>query len=210
MSKGQKNRRIGMGMKERNLQADSGEVENPEVVEASTTVGQETPENEAPDSQNAVLTTPEEQDEKGKVDEEKPLQILESPEKPEEPEIVAGSELMKALEESGEPSLPSWPTVCIHGNSVEKPCPKCEAIGRSPESDGLHISEMPGSIQIDREVVPLGPQPDGTTKIILTIPEGYWEAVKEWADSSGQGVEEWCNALFLQNLETWAAPAGKR
>jgi hypothetical protein len=56
----------------------------------------------------------------------------------------------------------------------------------------------------------LGLQPDGSYKIVTTIPEGYWQAVKDWAESDGATPEEWINRQLSGYLENWGSPAKGR
>lgn len=56
----------------------------------------------------------------------------------------------------------------------------------------------------------LGEQSNGSVKIVTTIPEGYYNAVKDWAESAGLTVEEWIDQCLSQYLETWGQPAQSR
>jgi hypothetical protein len=57
---------------------------------------------------------------------------------------------------------------------------------------------------------PLGLQPDGSYKVVTTIPEGYWQAVKDWAESDGVTPEDWINRQLSGYLENWGSPAKGR
>jgi uncharacterized protein YciI len=55
-----------------------------------------------------------------------------------------------------------------------------------------------------------GPQPDGTTKVIVTIQEGYWEAVQQWAEADGVPVEQWLSDRLYEYISTYGEPAKGR
>jgi hypothetical protein len=56
----------------------------------------------------------------------------------------------------------------------------------------------------------IGLQPDGTTKIIVTIQEGYWEAVQQWAEADGVPVERWLSDRLYEYISTYGEPAKGR
>ena len=56
----------------------------------------------------------------------------------------------------------------------------------------------------------IGEQPDGSYKAVVTIKEGYWNAITEWAESDGVTPEEFLSNIITQNIETYAMPAKGR
>ena len=56
----------------------------------------------------------------------------------------------------------------------------------------------------------LGLQPDGSTKVVVSIQEGYWDAVQQWAESDGVPVEQWLSNRLYEYISTYGEPAGKR
>jgi hypothetical protein len=56
----------------------------------------------------------------------------------------------------------------------------------------------------------LGQQPDGSFKVVLTIPEGYIEMIREEANNSQQTVEQWVSGQFGSTIESWWSRAQGR
>ena len=56
----------------------------------------------------------------------------------------------------------------------------------------------------------IGPQLDGTTKVVVTIQEGYWEAVQQWAEADGVPVEQWLSDRLYEYISTYGEPAKGR
>ena len=56
----------------------------------------------------------------------------------------------------------------------------------------------------------VGFQANGEYKAVVTIKEGYWNAVEEWAAADGLTPEEWLSNLVTANIETYAMPAKGR
>jgi hypothetical protein len=56
----------------------------------------------------------------------------------------------------------------------------------------------------------IGEQPDGSYKAVVTIGEGYWNAIKEWAEADGLTAEQWLSNLVMANVETYGQPAKGR
>lgn len=59
-------------------------------------------------------------------------------------------------------------------------------------------------------VAEVGPQPDGSHKAVVTLPEGWWEPVTQWADEAGISPEDWLSARVFEYIESYGLPAGKR
>lgn len=55
-------------------------------------------------------------------------------------------------------------------------------------------------------VVNLGEQPDGTFKIVVTIPEGYIESIRQQAEVDHETIEEWASKNYSEYLEGWWSP----
>lgn len=60
------------------------------------------------------------------------------------------------------------------------------------------------------EAISLGLQPDGTTKVVVTIQEGYWDAVQQWAEANGVTVEQWLSDRLYEYVSTYGEPAKGR
>jgi hypothetical protein len=56
----------------------------------------------------------------------------------------------------------------------------------------------------------LGLQPDGSFIVPVRIEEGYWNAVKEWAEAVDLTPEQWLYNLVTSNVETYGQPAKGR
>lgn len=67
------------------------------------------------------------------------------------------------------------------------------------------------SIQdIVEEAAGIGKRPDGTFGMLVTIPEGYLDPVKEQAASDGVSPEEWMSTRVVELLENFWSPARSR
>ena len=56
----------------------------------------------------------------------------------------------------------------------------------------------------------VGQQPDGSTKVVVTIQEGYFEAVTQWAESDGVPIEQWLSDRLYEYISTYGEPAKGR
>lgn len=56
----------------------------------------------------------------------------------------------------------------------------------------------------------VGPQPDGTTKVVVSIQEGYWNAVQQWAEADNVSVEQWLSDRLYEYVSTYGEPARGR
>lgn len=56
----------------------------------------------------------------------------------------------------------------------------------------------------------VGLQPDGTTKVVVTIQEGYWSAVTQWSEADGVPVEQWLSDRLYEYVSTYGEPAKGR
>lgn len=52
--------------------------------------------------------------------------------------------------------------------------------------------------------------PDGSHMAMVTIPEGWWEPVAQWAQEGGVTVEQWLSDRLYEYISSYGAPAGKR
>lgn len=67
-----------------------------------------------------------------------------------------------------------------------------------------------GKIQFVPSVSGLGEQPDGTFNLVLNIPEGLIEPIREQAASDGVTPEEWCRIRFVEMMDSWwEGPKGR-
>lgn len=75
------------------------------------------------------------------------------------------------------------------------------------QGDGFQI---PDELLATFGVVSIGPQPDGSEKFIITVAEGYTEAVRQWAESDGVPVERWLSDRLYEYISTYGEPAKGR
>jgi hypothetical protein len=88
--------------------------------------------------------------------------------------------------------------------------PDLGLVPTDPE-EGDAVTVQDGVVKIFRTGdARLGPQKNGDYGIAINIREGYWEAVKQWAEADGVAPEEWCNMRFTEYMETWSSPAKGR
>ena len=149
----------------------------------------------------------------------------------------AGNDLLAALNESGEPQFTVKP---IPGREFSNfGGPTEEELARSVYEDGKGDSETAMSIGIGtvKDLQPpcggvpmgqmqpaiiyeasggkeglarVGPQPDGTTKVVVSIQEGYWDAVQQWAEADNVPVEQWLSDRLYEYVSTYGEPAKGR
>jgi hypothetical protein len=115
--------------------------------------------------------------------EKKDFQNLETPDFTVAPELVSDGpydgaldEILKASAEEGGESVIAE----IEAPTVEEP----EQTVADNESENAE----------------LGLQSDGSYKIIVTIPEGYWGAIKEWAESDGLPTDRWISDRLCEYI----------
>jgi hypothetical protein len=129
-----------------------------------------------------------------------------------EPESVAQSESLMALQEALEASAVSEPL-------VDKMAEYFAAEIAKDSGFNFPFTERTG--QVDLAVVresqrtaprihSLGEQENGSYKLVTTIPEGYVEAVRQWAEGDGVTMEEWVDRQLSAYLENWGSPARGR
>lgn len=244
MTEAQKKRRIGVGMKPRVEQAQSGPEGASVGNEVSTTEGQ-------PESILQPVLEQMKQAETSPLATQETVQILDS----EQGCTTADPNLEKALQESGEvvdaefeevaePSAADLDAVAAELTAQQ------ETAGQegTPEStikalaDGMlgfadegtpehaTVQAMAKEILELRKVVALeaaygaasfsnakaalawalGPQPNGTLKVSVTIEEGWVSAVQDWAREADVSVERWLSDLVQSNIEAYAVPAKGR
>jgi hypothetical protein len=103
---------------------------------------------------------------------------------------------------------PYIPTMAEHEEAVREGRVVSIASIEEALSKGANVSIAPnGDVKIGGT---LGPRADGSYGIVLTVPEGYWDAVQQWAEADGVTAEEWCNMRFTEFVETWSSPAKGR
>lgn len=222
MNEGQKKRKIGTGMKPRGNKRVKPQKEKNPMTEQSTVEGHETP------SQEPVLEGREGNETPGNLEPEKgekPLQNLENS----EAMVAQDSSLEAAMKESSgeildaefsdvdEPASEEWPTHCVHGTAIKEPCEKCKAAGGGKDGKLIAEADVDDSLELepqpplDGKAFPaVGLQPDGSTKVIVTIQEGYWEAVQQWAEADGVPVERWLSDRLYEYVSTYGEPAKGR
>lgn len=71
-------------------------------------------------------------------------------------------------------------------------------------SEGVSL-ETNGAVKLA-----IGPQPDGSEKFIITIQEGYTDAVRQWAEADGVTVEQWLSDRLYEYVSTYGEPAKGR
>ena len=53
-------------------------------------------------------------------------------------------------------------------------------------------------------------QPDGSEKFIITVQEGYTDAVRQWAEADGVDVSRWLSDRLYEYISTYGEPAKGR
>ena len=236
MVEGQKSRQIGKGMKPRGNKRVKLQKETKQMTSQSTTEGQQTT---APDAvlepQDRDETPCNLEPENG----ENPLQNLEQKEaivaRDENLEAAlkeSGDVIDAEFEEV--PELPPTPAaklahvggsqidleteMAVGTGTVKDLQPPCggEPRGKRPTiaeleelinrhgSEGVSL-EPNGAVKLAT-----GPQPDGTTKVVVTIQEGYWEADQQWAEADGVPVQQWLSDRLYEYISTYGEPAKGR
>ena len=56
----------------------------------------------------------------------------------------------------------------------------------------------------------IGVQPDGSEKFVITVQEGYTDAVRQWAEADGVEVERWLSDRLYEYISTYGEPAKGR
>ena len=56
----------------------------------------------------------------------------------------------------------------------------------------------------------IGVQPDGSEKFVITVQEGYTDAVRQWAEADGVPVERWLSDRLYEYISTYGEPAKGR
>jgi hypothetical protein len=219
-------RKIGTGMKPRGKQRVKPQKEKNQMTEQSTVEGHETP------SKEAVLEGQEGNSKGGTLEPEngeKSLQNLENSEA-----MVADNKgLEKALNESasGEEEV-----IDAEFREVDEPEPPCEGKPMGEELAGVTVDRKyaigvdfgegrdkgviaviktgeggkPDELMGTFAAIAIGPQPDGSEKFIITIAEGYTDAVRQWAESDGVPVEQWLSDRLYEYISTYGEPAKGR
>jgi len=233
MGEGQNKRQIGKGMKPRGNQRFKPQREAKEMTVQSTTEGHEAgvkePVLEAQDLNKTPSTL---EPENGGNS----LQILEKS----EPIVARNEDLAAALEESGyeddraksigllsqaEPSLDDIESAIASGikpdtysdldtamavgtgsvKELKRPTiAELEELLNRYGSEGV-LLEPNGTVKLA-----IGPQPDGSEKFIITVAEGYTDAVRQWAESVGVPVERWLSDRLYEYISTYGEPARAR
>ncbi len=202
MDEGQKKKHIGRGMKPRGDERVTPPKEIKAMTQQSTTEGQKAP------AKEPVLEPQEGNETPGTLEPEngdKLLQNLDS-----KKATVAHDEgLEAALNESGDVIDAEFEEVLECSGQV------IGAIPTADEMEGVLIN-VPGVAPKPQPPCSgathpfLGLQPDGSTKVIVAIPEGVFEPVNELAKDRGISVERWCDEFFNESLDAYFSPAGKR
>lgn len=230
MAEGQKKRKLGQNMKARGKKADKPQ-ETTEVTEHEPTAeGQ-------PESilepvlsrQNPVETSHYLEPEKVQIlDPQNDPQCCTTVPVPQTPTAVPDSTqdaLEKALEESVDD--PHFTEFCVHDIPMGQSCEKCQ----SAAAENQLTSDGTGEVRVINEadnakvfvgvdfgskedttvyLTEVGPMPDGSQKCVVTVPEGYWEAVKQWAESDGISPEEWLSQRLYEYVTSFGnAPKGR-
>jgi hypothetical protein len=71
-------------------------------------------------------------------------------------------------------------------------------------------SGLPDELLATLGVVSIGPQADGSEKFVITIAEGYTDAVRQWAEADGVDVSRWLSDRLYEYISTYGEPAQGR
>jgi predicted HicB family RNase H-like nuclease len=69
---------------------------------------------------------------------------------------------------------------------------------------------LPDELLATMGAVSIGPQPDGSEKFIVTVQEGYTDAVRQWAEADGVDVNRWLSDRLYEYISTYGEPAQSR
>jgi hypothetical protein len=226
MNEGQKKRQIGKGMKARGNKRVKPQKETKMMAQQSTTEGQQIPVLEAVLEPQDVNETPGNLEaEKG----EKSLQNLEDSEA-----IVAHDDgLEAALNESGDvidgefaeveesESRPAGDHHTVGDDDGDLETAMAVGTGTVAELNRPTVAELEelinrhGSEGVSLEPngtvkLAIGPQPDGSEKFVVTVQEGYTDAVRQWAEADGVPVQQWLSDRLYEYISTYGEPAKGR
>ena len=201
MVKGQRARRIGNNMKPRGNKEVKSQEEMNSMAEQSTVEGQQEPVKEA------VLEPQEGNETPGNLEPEngeEKFQNLES-------SLADDEGLQAALNQSGDEVIDA------EFEEVDESLELIQVLGE-PSGVDLETAMAVGTGTIKDLQPPLGGksfpivglQPDGSTKVIVSIQEGYFEAVKDWAEADGVPVERWLSDRLYEYISTYGEPAKGR
>ena len=179
---------IGAGMKPRVKNPDRRKKED---GESPTVVGQESA------SSEAVLSVSEGAENGGQMEIENPAVLEPS---------VAPSEVNNLGPETDLEAAMNHQEDISQGEKRRPTIAELEdvlASGREYEV----VQNEDGSIRAE---VKVGPQPDGGYKAVVTIPEGWWEPITQWAQENGVTPEQWLSDRLYEYASSYGSPAGKR
>ena len=223
MSEGQSKRRIGSGMKPRGNKRVKPQKETKEMSNQSTDEGQQVVASEA------VLGPQEGNETPGNLEPENGENGLQNLEE-KGPMVAHDDGLEAALEES------AGAVIDAEFEEVDEAPADLETamavgtgtIAEIKGSSGLKakadvviedgkITKSRYAIGVDTAtgedqsaMVIVGLQPDGSTKVVVTIQEGYWEAVQQWSEADGVPVERWLSDRLYEYISTYGEPAKGR
>ena len=211
MTKGQRKRSIGVGMKPRGNQRVKPQKGSKNVTTQSTTEGQET---HAPEP---VLEGQEVNSMGGNLEPETAadeLQNLESNGGEKGPNPASDDGLEAALKESQD-GAEKESVRCTTDEPVDLETAMAVGTGTVSGFRGIMQPIMQPSIIYEASggkegLARVGQQPDGSTKVVVTIQEGYFEAVTQWAESDGVPIEQWLSDRLYEYISTYGEPAKGR
>lgn len=204
MSKGQRKRRVGVGMKPRGIQGGIVQKAVIGVDTSSTTEGQ-------PETVIVPVSEAQEREERGPTLEPEIDSRGESQKEPHVAEITnetADLDLQKALEMSSK--VDSEVIDAEFEEVATEPSPHIPTIAEMEQAinDGRVVRiDASGTVDIGDKP---GPRPDGSYGIVVSIGEGYWDAVQQWAEADDLKPSEWLNMRIAEFLDTWSYPAKGR
>ncbi len=201
MAEGQKSKQIGKGMKPRGNKRFKKQKEVKVVTDQSTIEGQQT------SSSDMVLGVPCVNETPGNLEPENGEKSLQNLEKYES--IVAHEDVLEEISEAGNELLAAL--------SDSEEFVKCERCGEEYIEDQGHTTEDDVTLCpkcwhlcFDDPDCHVGTQPDGSEKFIITVQEGYTDAVRQWAEADGVPVQQWLSDRLYEYISTYGEPAKPR
>lgn len=102
----------------------------------------------------------------------------------------------------GDHATPGLENLISQNEQLDTPMFGETGLGQNPETGCISNEE-----HILREI---GERPDGTFGLVVTIPEGLIEPIRQQAESDRVTPEEWVSTRLVEYMDSWWQPAASR